>query len=79
MKSVFIKKVKRHEEIWAYIPDWDEGKVKFSRGHLYPGRPFLSFDYGSTQVWLPDRMIEEVQKLCKEQWKKSDLKLKEER
>lgn len=79
MTNVYIKKVKRHDEVWAYIPDWGDGQIKFSRGNRYPGRMYVSFGNAiGDQVWLLEKDVPRAWKLFKKLWEKSALKEKEE-
>lgn len=72
--KIYKKKVKRHEEVWADVPDQGEGRVKVCIGNSNYGRFYVEDrpkdnDYAEGWgFWLDEKETEEALALFKEIW-----------
>jgi len=73
--KIYKKQVKKHEEVWAEVPDYDEAKVKICLGNSNYGRLYIITD-GDEGIgfYLSEEETAEAFKLLKEIWKEEKNK-----
>ena len=73
--KIYVKQVKKHEEVWAEDFEWGESKVKICQGNSNFGRLYVVTDPDDGRgMFLDEEETAEVYKLLKEIWikKKND-------
>lgn len=70
--KIYTKKVKRHDEVWADVYDYGEGRVKVCIGNSNYGRFYVSggnWEEGEPWgVWMDEKKTEEAMTLFKKIW-----------
>ena len=74
--KIYKKTVKRHEEVWADVQEYGEGRVMVCVGNSNYGRFYVSERPISEEdvpwaVWLSEEEVAEATKLFKEIWEKN--------
>ena len=73
--KIYKKAIKRHEEVWADVPDYGDGRVMVCTGNSNYGRFYVTEppqkDDVPWAVWLSDEETAAATLMFKEIWEKN--------